>query len=383
MLNEDHKSYIDTYVEKWVSKAEIWRMLKEEFWLDYTDESARKTVSRYVNSKSYEEHRWNAINNYSSQELTLPSNVKHVWHKTELEDWSSVSAFIKNNAFTQDLKLLKEEIIEEMKSYAPKYTTLKRNISNDWHLLVVNPADVHIWKLCKSFSSWDEYNQEIAVQRVREWIQWILDKSAWYNIDKIIFVAGNDILHVDGKTKATTAWTPQDTDSLWFENFMKAKSLYIEVLEKLSTLADVEYVYCPSNHDYVNWFFLTQAVEAWFTNNENISFDSTLRHRKYTKYWKNMLNFSHGDWCKEAQVPLIMATEEPIMWSETKHRYSYLHHVHHKIAKEYQWVTVEYVRSCSWTDTWHKNKWYIASKAIEWFLHHKEQGQVARFVHNF
>lgn len=54
MLNEDHKSYIDTYVEKWVSKAEIWRMLKEEFWFDCTDETARKRVSNYLNTRSYD-----------------------------------------------------------------------------------------------------------------------------------------------------------------------------------------------------------------------------------------------------------------------------------------------------------------------------------------
>lgn len=383
MFTQEQQKFIDWYVEIGLSKAEIWRLLKQEYNLEWKDESMRKKVSKYVSNKKHEEHRWNAINGYSEQELTLPSNVKHVRHKTELDDWSSVSAFIKNNSFKEDLNDLKEEMIEEMKAYAPVYKKIERTKSKDWHLLVINAADVHIWKLCGFFDTGDTYNQDIAVQRVREWIQWILDKASWFNIDRIIFVAWNDVLHTDHNKRATTSGTPQDTDGMRYDNFLRAKSLYIEQLEKLSTIADVEYIYCPSNHDYVNGFFLTQTVQAWFTNNENITFHANLKHRKYTTYWRNMLNFSHGDGAKEAQVPILMATEQPVMWSETKYRYSYLHHMHHKIAKEYPWVTIEYVRSCSGTDTRHANKWYVASKAIEWFIHHKEQGQVARLVHNF
>jgi hypothetical protein len=79
-----------------------------------------------------------------------------------------------------------------------------------------------------------------------------------------------------------------------------------------------------------------------------------------------------------------MATEFPLEWSQTKHRYVYTHHVHHKTSKDYIGVTVESLRSPSGTDSWHHRNGYTGvPKAVEGFLHHKEFGQVCRITHIF
>ena len=87
----------------------------------------------------------------------------------------------------------------------------------------------------------------------------ILEKSDSFNMNKIVFVAGNDILHIDTPKRTTTSGTPQDTDGMWYNNFLIAKKLYIEILDELIKIADVHVMYNPSNHDYTNGFFwLTQ-----------------------------------------------------------------------------------------------------------------------------
>jgi len=79
-----------------------------------------------------------------------------------------------------------------------------------------------------------------------------------------------------------------------------------------------------------------------------------------------------------------MAQESPKHWAETKHRYVYSHHLHHKISKDYIGVTVESLRSPSGTDSWHhRNAYQHATKAVEGFIHHKDFGQVARLSHIF
>jgi len=50
----------------------------------------------------------------------------------------------------------------------------------------------------------------------------------------------------------TTSGTPQDTDGMWYDNFMLAKKLYVDVLEMILSVADVHFVYNPSNHDFVH-----------------------------------------------------------------------------------------------------------------------------------
>ena len=79
-----------------------------------------------------------------------------------------------------------------------------------------------------------------------------------------------------------------------------------------------------------------------------------------------------------------MAQEFPVEWSKTKHRYVYTHHVHHKTSKDYVGITVESLRSPSSADSWHsRNGYQHAPKAVEGFLHCKENGQIARITHIF
>jgi hypothetical protein len=230
----------------------------------------------------------------------------------------------------------------------------------------------------------EDYDSEIAVQRVIEGVQGILDKCAGFNIDEILFIAGNDILHIDTPNRKTTNGTPQDTDGMWYENFLKAKKLYIDVVEMLLTVADVRFVFNPSNHDYMSGFFLSDTIESWFSKNKNISFDVSIAHRKYHRYHENLIGTTHGDGAKAENLPLLMAQEAKTDWGVTKHKYIYTHHLHHKVSKEYMGVTVETLRSPSGTDSWHhRNGYQHAAKAIEGFLHHPTNGQVSRIVHIF
>ena len=310
-------------------------------------------------------------------------DVKHGWLKSK-----NASLFFKNPNFKeqeeQNYENIRASILDEIRVYAPQYPTITRTPSKDGHLLVIDPADIHIGKLCDAFETGEEYNNQIAVQRVLEGVQGILDKSSGFHIDKILFIGGNDILHIDTPRRTTTSGTPQDTDGMWYSNFLIAKKLYVEILEKLIGVADVHFTFNPSNHDYTHGFFLADVIQTWFKDCKNISFDCSIAHRKAFKYGKNLIGTTHGDGAKHQDLPLLMATEFPVEWSETKHRYVYTHHVHHKTSKDYIGVTVESLRSPSGTDSWHSRNGYQHSpKAVEGFIHHKEFGQCCRITHIF
>jgi hypothetical protein len=308
------------------------------------------------------------------------STIKHAWLKND-----ESSLFVTNPLFKgagQKTEFY-NKIIEDLKQYSPKFPKIKRQNVEQGHLLVVDPADIHIGKLASSFETNDEYNNNIAVKRVLDGVQGILDKSSGFNIDKIVFVGGNDILHIDTPKRQTTSGTPQDTDGMWYDNFLIAKQLYIDVLSTLLSFADVHFVFNPSNHDYTNGFFLADVIQTYFRNCENITFDCNINHRKYFRYYDNLIGTTHGDGAKQGDLPLLMAHESK-EWSECKHRYIYTHHVHHKTAKDFIGVTIESLRSPSGSDSWHHRNGYTGvPKAIEGFIHHKEFGQVARLSHIF
>jgi len=372
-------AYIPKY-EKWLTErcndynvVELARLFLEEFpESGKSVDAVRKKVTNLRNK---------GIKNAAKQAEVVKDNVPYYWDKTSKD----YSIFVKNPDFKdEDKDEFARELIKTLEDYSPNFIRYQRKKQEDGHLLVIDPADVHIGKLAEAFETGEDYNSEIAVQRVLEGVEGILDKSNGFNIDKIMFVGGNDILHIDTPKRTTTSGTPQDTDGSWYGNFLKAKKLYVEVLERLIEIADVHFVYNPSNHDYTNGFFLADVVKTHFRNCEQITFDTSIAHRKYFQYGENLIGTTHGDGAKEKDLGSLMSIEAKEYWPVTSHRYFYTHHVHHKTAKDYINVCVESLRSPSASDSWHHRNGYTgAPKAIEGYIHHPKFGQVARLTHLF
>lgn len=314
-----------------------------------------------------------------------PHNWRHGWLKTE-----KTSIFIKNKDDIVSYEDIKEEFLKTIKKHAPRYTKIRRTTVRDGHLLVIDPADIHIGKLAMKEESGADYNIDIAVDRCVKGVEGVVNKSQGFDIAKIIFVIGNDILHTDNAIRTTTAGTKQDTDKQWWYAYINARAMYVKIIERLITVANVHVVFCPSNHDYVSGFMLADSIACWFNKCSQVTFDVSMRHRKYNMYGNTMLEFDHGDGHKDADTPLIMASEQPELWAKSKFRYSFKHHKHHHMkikwqsGKDYHGTTMIYLRTPSGTDRWHDNNGYMAvPKAVEGFVVSKANGLVSSITHYF
>ena len=304
-------------------------------------------------------------------------DVKHYWFKGK-----NFSIFSKQGQ--KSYEDVRETIVAQMQRYAPKYPKVKYKPKNDGHLLVIDPADIHFGKLASAYESGDEYNIDIAQQRVYEGVNGLLSKASGFEIDQILFIIGNDVLHIDSPQRKTTSGTPQDTDGTWFDAFLKAKETIVDIIELLIPIAPVHVQYDPSNHDYMSGFYFADTVASWFNKSKNVTFNVSIAHRKYFRYGNSLIGTTHGDGAKISDLPLLMATEAKEHWAESSHRYVYIHHLHHKIKNDHIGVTVESLRSPSGTDSWHhRNGYQHAPKAIEAFIHSKQHGQIARLTHIF
>lgn len=368
-INQTSK-ILDLYRSGMTNKTEITRRVFNSD--DETSRSAvRRAISYYENNRAlYDE----------CEKVGIPvEDVKHYWHKGK-----HFSINVSGSSSEVNLEEFKSELVSEIKNWSPKYVKIKREKLSDPHCFVFDPADIHVGKLCSSFETGEDYDQQIAVSRVREGLNGLISRLSGYNIDKIIFIAGNDVLHVDNPRRQTTSGTPQDTDGMWYDNFVMAKRLLIDIIETLMSIADVHVVYNPSNHDFMSGFMLLQCVEAWFSNCKNVTFDNDMKHRKYTTYGKNLIGSTHMDGAKIQDLPLLMAHEASDSWHNCVHRYIYGHHVHHKSSKDYMSVNVETLRSPSSADSWHhRNGYQHSPKAVEGFIHHPSNGQVARLTYIF
>ena len=313
-----------------------------------------------------------------------PDKVARYWHKSE-----SFSLDVREDKANIEKDTFREDLIQELQQYSPSYPKIKRTQSKDGHLLVIDIADLHINKYAECHLTGADYNSQIAVERAIEGTKGLIQKASGFNIDKILFVIGNDVLNTDNLNRQTTKGTPQDTDVSWFTAFNIAKDCYIKCIELCMAVADVDVLHCPSNHDQMSGCFLAETIHAWFRKSKNITFDTSPKYRKYYQYYNNMIELEHGDKGKMLNLPLTMANEEPKMWSETKFRYGYLHHVHHqdktqfKSGKDFTGVNVTYLRSPSSADIWHSENQYLNMVAVEGFLHSKEMGRISHITHYF
>lgn len=332
------------------------------------------------------------LNNNTALDMHLKDRGINKKDVVSVKHWQNMGGELRFSIITKENANNESELLDKITTlitnHAPQYPKIER-VKGE-HLLVINPADIHIGKLAIQKETNDGYNNTIAFNRVMNGIVGIIQKSKGFTIDRILFCIGNDVLHIDNVYNTTTAGTPQDADGKWWQHFELALKLYVSCVELLRTIAPVDVVHCMSNHDYQSGFHLAHALKSWFRKADDVMFDISVNHRKYYRYGNNLIGLEHGDGAKMANLPLLMAQEKKIFWAQTEHRYWYLHHIHHKVkhkwmdSKDYVGVSVEYMRSPSGTDSWHNRKGFTGvPKAVEGFIHQKDSGQIARLVHYF
>ena len=82
--------------------------------------------------------------------------------------------------------------------------------------------------------------------------------------------------------------------------------------------------------------------------------------------------------------PLIVASEFPEDWGNSKHRYVFCGHLHHTIVKEYRGnVTVKFLPSLAANSEWEKSRGYKTSPKAEGNVINKVDGLVDTIIINF
>lgn len=345
--------------------------------------------------------------------ITDPSNIHSYWKKTEPdENGFSYSVYVQNPHTGEDQKL-RDVIMQDIEAVRDTLHLPPRVGAHKGgdHLLVVDLADVHFGKLCVASETGYTYDPEVAAHRVTEGTKALLRKASAFGVDRVLFILGNDSLHIDNAQKKTTSGTPQDTAGTPFTMYGHARDAFTQSIIECAEIAPVDLLHCMSNHDWILGWSLSQTIamrfEKWDSVNAT-SYNMSERHRKYYGWGNNAIQIDHGDGVKpEARASLFMK-EAPNLVAPNVHRYAYVHHFHHKIRqrrgvdvfeseKDHVGFTqvnsgaarvdgdmqVEFVRSPSAPDGWHDRNGYINRQAVECFLHHVDNGQVARFTEWF
>lgn len=279
-----------------------------------------------------------------------------------------------------------EDLIKDAKNYSPKYPTIQYVTHSDGMLCEIAMPDIHFGRLTWHEESGDDFDIKIADRMVRSTLAQLLQYSKNFQIDKILLPIGNDYFNVNAKDNTTVRGTPQQEDTRWQKTFRAGRKLAINMIDTCASIAPVDILFVPGNHDEEKLFFLGDALECWYHNSDNIHIDNSAQSRKYYSYGKVLLGFAHGSTEVLKKLPNIMQFEVPKLWGDSIYREWHTGDKHHKSdyvleVDEQIGIVIRILRSLVPADAWTFNHGFVgAQRAAEAFLWHPENGLIAQFT---
>ncbi len=274
----------------------------------------------------------------------------------------------------------------------PKLKTPKKNYDlNGNYLLEVALMDVHFGMLAWDKEVGHDYDVDIAEDLFLHAVQDLLSKSVGYKPSKILFPFGNDFLHIDDPTNQTPMnRNLLDADSRLIKIYQKAKKSVIKAINYCREVAPVHVTWVPGNHDPNVSYYMCDVLSEVFANDEDVTVDKSPKWRKYYPFGKCLIAYTHGVEEPLRDLPSIVATEEPVLWGNSKYREIHIGHKHKKM--QMHWVNVDtmpgtvirMIPSIACEDAWHYRKGYIkayhAAEAYLWDSSHGVIGQFTSYV---
>jgi hypothetical protein len=294
------------------------------------------------------------------------TDVKSVKFWQNMQGDHRFSVVVKGEDYV--IQQTKNDIVSLLESYSPKVEKDYASITKkDAITYEISLPDVHYGKY--TGQTLDQAEEEY-MNTVKE----LLSKAEGLNIERILLPIGNDGMNSEGYSRATTKGTPQQDSAEWQETFVGYCNLMVRAVCYLARTAPVDVVVVQGNHDYERMFYAGEFLRAFFLNDERVNIDNSYDSRKYYKYGVNLIMFTHGDKEKPAEMPLIMATEQPLLFAETKFREVHCGHLHKEMVNEYRGIKVRFIPSICANDAWHKMMGYEAKRTGQAHIWSKERG---------
>jgi hypothetical protein len=290
-------------------------------------------------------------------------------------------------------QLAAEKILEELRQASPHVPLMnhKIDISRGKRMLEVSVMDAHFGLACYAPGADQDYDLATARRLYLEAIREILHLGQAYgDIDEILFVAGNDMLHAEPMpshksiTHGTASGVDQPEMLAWHHVYVYAERTLKLAIEVCSQVAPVRVLVIPGNHDRYSAFTLGRVMNAYFENNENVTVDCDPSPYKFVEWGVNLLGFEHGHSVAPIRLASLMANEKPEAWGRCPYREWHLGDQHRKgTAKpssfEEQGVSIEYLPSIVAPNEWHRIKAFNHQKrGALGYIWDADDGPIAR-----
>jgi hypothetical protein len=250
--------------------------------------------------------------------------------------------------------------------------------------------DAHAAKLAwLNETGYRNYDLGIAMKDIQYTNDNNLDLMSPHKPEKLFYILGQDLYHVDNMAGNTTNGThAMDVDGRITKVHKKVFEVSRNNILNCAKLANtVEVIWIPGNHDFLASYMLAFALKEHFRNCPNITVDVGENPRKARLWgtllvgWTHRIVNKHTVWANE------LAQQFPELWAKSKFREWHYGDQHKKDQVKVNpiftsgGVLCRQITALSPVDKWHTDNVFTdAVPGGESFLWSKEGGVFANFM---
>lgn len=247
------------------------------------------------------------------------------------------------------------------------------------NLLTVYPlADAHIGMMAWGKETGEDYDTQIAADRVRSWVARAVDASPASG--EAVILGVGDLTHADDQMNMTPrSKHVLDVDTRHFKTLdatIAALAYSIEYAAQKHAKVTVRIL--PGNHDQNTYLAVMFALCERYRDNPRVNVQKEPGEFWVHRFGDCLLAAHHGHGGKPDRMVMWLADEHAAEWGQTRHRILWTGHLHHHKSADIGGVVWEQLRAITARDAYAAGNAYTARSQLQAITFDKQHGEVMR-----
>ena len=315
---------------------------------------------------------------------TVPDNFSVSGTSTLYKDGEPIMQWVKskNDAiamFEQALESFKEGLIEDVHGKARPVQ--KPTEDKDPNLLASYLiGDHHLGMVAWTPETGDDnYDIDISTKLLFNAVDTLTSMSS--HADTGILLNLGDMMHANNLKNQTGSQTHTlDVDGRMGKAIRAVGQMYKRLITRmLEAHNEVWVINVRGNHDPDSSLWLNEMVKMYYENEPRVHVFDNYNKFLHFRWGYNLVALHHGDKINVQRLYEKITSSLAKEWGESKYRFAWTGHIHHKQAHEIGGLHHESWNVLPPTDSYHSEHLYGSSRSMTTVLLHKEFGEHSRF----
>jgi hypothetical protein len=281
--------------------------------------------------------------------------------------------------FEEALEHFKEGLIEDVQGKAEPIE--KPNNDKDPNLLASYLiSDHHLGMVAWTPETGDDnYDISISTKLLFNAVDTLSQMSSHADIGVLINLG--DMMHANNLKNQTGSQTHTlDVDGRMGKSIRAVGQMYKRLVTRmLEAHSEVWVINVRGNHDPDASLWLNEMVKMYYEHEPRVKVFDNYNKFLHFKWGYNLVALHHGDKINVQRLYEKITSSLAKEWGESKYRFAWTGHIHHKQAHEIGGLHHESWNVLPPTDSYHSEHLYGSSRSMTTVLLHKEFGEHSRF----